>query len=74
MVIVRDSRGASGRVRRRGAGGGEDYPAFLAKLTVSDGAMGDAFGCSVAIDGEYVIVGSPRDDSYKGSAYAWRIY
>ena len=47
----------------------------LAKLTASDGAGGDNFGTSVAIDGDTIIVGSPFDDagpSNCGSAYVYR--
>ena len=32
------------------------------KLIPNDGAAGDRFGCSVAIAGEYIVVGSPNDD------------
>ncbi len=46
------------------------------KLTASDGALDDEFGYSVAIDGEYAIVGAWRDDDESielseniGSAY-----
>ena len=39
-----------------------------AKLTASDGAYNDYFGCAVAIDGNYAIAGAYNDDS-KGSAY-----
>lgn len=43
-----------------------------AKLTASDGAAGDLFGYSVAINGSYVIVGAHMDNSPgldAGSAY-----
>ncbi len=39
------------------------------KLTATDGVAGDEFGTSVAISGNYAIVGAPIDDSNKGSAY-----
>jgi hypothetical protein len=46
-----------------------------AKLTASDGASGDEFGTSVAIDGETVVVGAFQDDvasqSAQGSAYVF---
>ncbi|MEP5255318.1 MAG: T9SS type A sorting domain-containing protein [Winogradskyella arenosi] len=45
------------------------------KLTASDGASGDAFGRSVAIAGDYAIVGAPFDDdgaSASGSAYIFK--
>ena len=39
------------------------------KLLASDGNASDNFGNSVAISGNYAIVGAYFDDSYKGSAY-----
>lgn len=45
-----------------------------AKLTASDGATGDQFGYNVAINGAYVIVGAPMDNSPgldAGSAYVF---
>jgi hypothetical protein len=45
------------------------------KLTASDGAGGDSFGDSVAIDGETIVVGAPWDDvgsnTDQGSAYVF---
>ena len=46
----------------------------VAKLTVSDGAALDAFGWSVAVDGDTVVVGAYRDDDNgvnSGSAYVF---
>ena len=40
-----------------------------AKLTAFDGAAGDRFGNSVAVDGDTLVVGSWSDDAYAGSAY-----
>lgn len=43
-----------------------------AKLTASDGAAYDRFGCSVSISGDYAIVGACLDDDngdWSGSAY-----
>ncbi|ADQ91338.1 hypothetical protein BpV2_171 [Bathycoccus sp. RCC1105 virus BpV2] len=43
-----------------------------ARIVASDGASSDQFGYSVAIDGDYAIVGAPGDDdagSGSGSAY-----
>ena len=43
-----------------------------AKLNPSDGASSDYFGYSVAIDGNYAVIGAYGDDdmgSYSGSAY-----
>jgi hypothetical protein len=46
-----------------------------AKLTASDGAADDYFGFSVAISGDTVVVGAPRDDiggnTNQGSAYVF---
>jgi hypothetical protein len=43
-----------------------------AKLTASDGASGDEFGCSVSISGDTAVVGAWQDDKIgigSGSAY-----
>lgn len=45
------------------------------KLTATDAAAGDEFGSSVAINGDYVVVGAPKDDdgaSNAGSAYVFQ--
>ncbi|MEA1966066.1 MAG: FG-GAP repeat protein, partial [Euryarchaeota archaeon] len=45
------------------------------KLTASDGAAGDFFGYSVAISGDYAVVGAREDDdagSASGSAYIFK--
>jgi hypothetical protein len=45
-----------------------------AKLTASDGAGGDGFGIAVALDGDTLLVGAPRDDdrgSSSGAAYVF---
>ena len=45
-----------------------------AKLTASDGAVGDEFGTSVSVEGDTVVVGAHLDDdngSSSGSAYAF---
>lgn len=45
------------------------------KLTASDGAASDYFGCSVSIDGDYAIVGAYGDDdcgNNSGSAYIFK--
>jgi hypothetical protein len=43
-----------------------------AKLTAGDGEPGDLFGSSVAISGDYVIVGAPEEDS--GGTGAGAVY
>lgn len=41
------------------------------KLTASDGVANDDFGWSVSLDGDSAVVGSPRDDSSRGSVFAF---
>ena len=41
----------------------------VAKLVASDGAGGDYFGYSVAIDSATVVVGAPADGGYSGAVY-----
>jgi hypothetical protein len=46
-----------------------------AKITASDGAADDYFGASVAISGDYAVVGAGLDDdagTYSGSAYTFK--
>ncbi|MDQ3013132.1 MAG: putative Ig domain-containing protein, partial [Acidobacteriota bacterium] len=40
-------------------------------LTASDGAANDAFGSSVAVSGETVVVGAEGDDNNRGAAYVF---
>ena len=45
------------------------------KLTASDGAIADEFGCSVSISGDYAIGGAYHDNdngNYSGSAYLFQ--
>jgi len=42
------------------------------KLIANDGSPGDWFGVSVAIEGEYAVVGARDDDGEKGSAYVFK--
>ena len=42
-----------------------------AKLAASDGAASDFFGWSVALSGEYALVGAYGDGSESGSAYVF---
>ena len=48
-------------------------PVQMAKLTASDAAAGDLFGCSVSISGNRAIVGAAWDDSKSGSAYLFDV-
>lgn len=77
-TIVVGARGADGLV----AGSGAAYVytrsgttwSEQAKLTASDGSLGDYFGFSVAVHGDTVAVGAYRDDdggSDSGSAYIY---
>ena len=43
----------------------------VAELTASDAASGDAFGISVAIDGDTCVIGALGTNSYTGSAYVF---
>jgi hypothetical protein len=42
---------------------------LVTRLNGHDSDNGDLFATSVAIDGNYVLIGAPQDDTYKGSAY-----
>jgi len=47
----------------------------LAKLVASDAAQADEFGTSVALDGEWSVIGKPQDDELadqSGAAYVYR--
>lgn len=41
-------------------------------LTASDGEFLDNFGYTVSIDGDYALIGSYRDDDFKGAAYVFK--
>jgi len=46
-----------------------------AKLSASDGEDGDQFGCSVAWDGDYIVIGARYDNdngNHSGSAYVFK--
>ncbi len=45
----------------------------VAKITASDAAAWDCFGCAVAIDGEIVVVGSPGNNDGAGAAYVFQL-
>ncbi len=44
----------------------------VSKLAASDGQEFDEFGSSVAIEGDYVIVGAPYHNSIAGAAYVFK--
>ncbi len=52
-------------------GGWATASTFNAKLTASDGAAGDAFGGSVAISGDTVVVGAVGANANQGAAYVF---
>ncbi len=75
-----------GAYRDNTAGGSDAGSAYIfkrsgtawaqqAKLTAADGAAGDLFGCSVAIDGTTAVIGAQGDDTPDGpgagSAYVF---
>jgi len=54
--------------------GGPDAWGQVAKLTASDGEDIDEFGSSVAVDGDYVVVGTHQEDgagTSRGAAYIY---
>lgn len=42
------------------------------KLMASDGCWWDLFGASLALDGDYAVIGAPGDDSDIGSVYVFK--
>jgi len=44
----------------------------IAKIQASDAENYDNFGHSVAIDGDYIVVGAYGDDTYRGSVYIFK--
>jgi len=51
--------------------GGADMWGQVTKLTASDGADGDYFGCSVSISCDTIVVGARYGDGYNGTAYVF---
>lgn len=45
---------------------------FVTKLNAGNAAAGDLFGTSVAIDGNYVVIGAPGRASSAGAAYVFK--
>jgi hypothetical protein len=74
IVVGAQDHGVSGEgavyvYTPNGAGGYDET-----KLTASDAAAGDGFGCALAISGGTIVVGAPGDDdggSEAGAAYAY---
>lgn len=48
-----------------------DYPAYLGRLAAAGGAAGDLFGYSVAVSGDYAIVGARKKNGDTGAAYIY---
>ena len=73
--VYRDSEEAgSVYVFTKPAGGWTTGATETAKLTASDGAAGDRFGISVAVNGDTVVVGAylgSQNVAYSGSAYVF---
>ena len=70
----RDDGSGSAYVFIKPADGWTTTTSFTAKLTASDGAGGDRFGVSVAVDGDTVVAGASGDDdngSNSGSGYVF---
>jgi hypothetical protein len=61
-----DNQGAAHVFARNGA----DW-LHQARLTATDGAGNDAFGCSVAIDAGTVVIGAEGADRFRGAAYVF---
>jgi hypothetical protein len=61
----------AGRRERENAGGEANW-CEVKKLTASDEENNGHFGCSVALDGEYAVIGADEEDgdgSRKGAVY-----
>ena len=48
-----------------------EFSSLEQQLTASDGAAGDQFGGSLAVEGNTAVIGAYRDDSSRGSAYVF---
>ncbi len=78
-VIVVGANGCDDNGRNSGAAYLFDATtgAQIAKLLATDGAEGDVFGQAVAIDGDLVAVGAPRETAngeFSGSVYLFEVY
>lgn len=67
-VIVIGTRGGSAYVFQEPPDGWQDM-AETVKLTASDSATGDCFGCAVVVDRNAVLVGAPGKNNNTGAAY-----
>ncbi|MFN4255776.1 MAG: MopE-related protein, partial [Saprospiraceae bacterium] len=71
--------GANGNLSNRGAAylygqntGGTNNWGLVKKLTASDAAVGDGFGTSVSLSGDYALAGAPNKATYAGAAYVFK--
>jgi hypothetical protein len=65
-VGANNSQGAAYAFRRY-----EGTWTLEARLTADDGAAGDLFGGSVAVDGSLAVIGARGDDGFRGAAYVF---
>jgi hypothetical protein len=70
-TVIGAYRRGTAYVFDRNQGGSPDSWGQVAKLVASDGVANDNFGVSVAIKGEYVMVGAVGDESIRGAAYMY---
>jgi hypothetical protein len=76
-VDIHGDRAVVGAYREDNTGGAHVYErtgtnwSHMAKLTASDTADNDYFGCAVAVHDETVLVGAYGNNSEKGSAYVF---
>ncbi|MFN4256568.1 MAG: T9SS type A sorting domain-containing protein [Saprospiraceae bacterium] len=71
--------GANGNSNNRGAAyifaqdfGGSGNWGQAKKLMAGDPAIGDGFGTSVSVSGDFVLVGAPNKGTYMGAAYIFQ--
>lgn len=57
-------------IYERNAGGDENW-GEVTKIKASDGAAENRFGLAVAIDGDIIVVGASRKNSWTGAAYVF---
>jgi uncharacterized protein (DUF2345 family) len=51
--------------------GGTNNWGVVRSIVPSDGTTNDAFGVSVSVDGDVIVVGASGDDAFKGGAYVF---
>jgi hypothetical protein len=71
LVLV----GANGHQSNRGAAyffDGSGAWAQTQKVMASDALVGDGFGTSVSLSGDYALIGTPNKATYSGAAYVFK--